>query len=138
MKEKLKTLQYLHLFLLGGVVMAYVFMGNFGESNSFQLPHLDGESLTFFALPIASILIGQLVFHNALKRIDSRATFEDKFAAYQSASIIRWASVEGAAFIILFVMPEYASLGFFVILLLLILRPSATRMENDLNVTLRD
>jgi len=138
MKEKLKTLQYLHLFLLGGVVTAYVFMGNFGESSSFQFPALDKESLTFLALPIATILMGQLVFSNMLKKIDPKAPFEDKFAAYQSASIIRWASVEGAAFIILFAIPEYVSLGFFVVLLLLLLRPSATRMENDLNITLRD
>lgn len=33
MEGKLKTLQYIHLFLLGGVVMSYVFLGNLTSLN---------------------------------------------------------------------------------------------------------
>lgn len=138
MEGKLKTLQYIHLFLFGGVVMAYVLLGDLTSLNLLKPPSFSSESLLLLAIPISAILMGQFLFKKTLRKINPKASFDEKFSAYQSASITRWACVEGVCFIILFMLPDYVYLGICAVLLLFFLRPTKTLLENDLNLHLRN
>ena len=86
--------------------MAYVFLGNLTSLDLLKPPSFSSESLLLLAIPISAILLGQLLFKNALRKITPKASFIEKFSAYQSAFIIRWGCVEGACFIILFMIPD--------------------------------
>jgi hypothetical protein len=56
---------------------------------------------------------------------------EDKLPVYQTASIIRWAILEGVAFIILILKPDFLIFGILVIIYLIFLRPTEEKITND-------
>ncbi|HLW31658.1 MAG TPA: hypothetical protein VKX40_05315 [Aequorivita sp.] len=47
----------------------------------------------------------------------------------QTASILRWAILQGVAFVILFLAPEHLIFGLFLILIIMFLRPTAARVK---------
>lgn len=132
MNEKIKTLKIIHLGICSGIILAYFFIGHFSieELKNYSL---DSDQLVYIAIPIVAFILSSYLFKNQLKQINSNLTLEEKMPSYQSASIVRWAILEGAAFAILFLVPGMPIFGIFLILYLAFLSPTEDKINYDLN-----
>lgn len=128
MKEKIRTLQIIHLAICGGVLLVYILIGNISVETLY-IPPLDSPSNMYLVIPFLALAIGNFLFYSQLKRVDKNLKPEDNFSVYQTASILRWAILEGAAFVILFLAPEYLIFGLFLILIMVFLRPTEARVK---------
>ena len=70
-----------------------------------------------------------------MNSLDTRLKLEDKIPAYQTASIIRLAILEGAAFLILFLKPDFILFGILLILYIIFIRPTETQFRKDFETT---
>lgn len=134
MTEKIKALRTIHLALCAGVIMAYFVLGNL-SLETLKLPSMTSSSLVFFAIPIAAFFISNFFFKSTLKKADLQKKWEDNLAIFQTASIIRWAILEGAAFLILILKPDMMLLGLLVILYIIYLHPTEDRIKQELQVS---
>lgn len=133
MKAKIKTIQTIHLAICIGVLLAYIFIGNLSSLEWFKLPILNGDSLVYLTILIMAYILSSFLYKGALKKINPRLLLEEKIAPYQTASIIRWAIIEGGAFIILFIKLDFILFGLALIIYLFLLRPTANKIEEDIN-----
>lgn len=133
MKEKIKTIKILHLALCVGLILIYYILGEFNSFEELMNPQLDTSNYLYLLIPVAAYLLSNFLFRMQLKKIDSSLNLEEKYPFYQSASLIRWAVLEGAAFIIVFVQKDLVIFGVLLILYLIFLRPTEYRMKTDLN-----
>ncbi|MFC0778968.1 MFS transporter [Flavobacterium sp. HJSW_4] len=132
MTEKIKALQIIHLAICAGTVIAYFIMGDI-SLETLQIPIIDSVSALYLAIPILALVLSSILFKTQLRQIDPKLKLEDKLPVYQAASIMRWAVLEGAAFLILFIKPEFIIFGILLIIYLIFLRPTEDRITNDLS-----
>lgn len=131
MSKNIKTLQTIHLAICAGVIMAYLFTGNISQE-IIKLPTIDSSNIVFLAIPLFTILISNLIFDFQVKRVNKSSNLEEKLAIYQTASIFRWAILEGVAFALLFLKPDFLLLGILLILYLITLRPTEEKIKSTL------
>ncbi|MBP1223691.1 MFS transporter [Flavobacterium sp. 1355] len=131
MKEKIKSIQIIHLAVCAGVSLAYFFIGE-PSAQHLKIPKIDAASAIYLIIPVLAILAGNFIFKSQLKQADSQLKPEENLSVYQTACIIRWAILEGAAFIILFLKPDFLIIGILLIVYLASLRPTEERIINDL------
>lgn len=136
MEEKLKAVKTIHIALILGLVLAYFFAGNLLNFDFFQIPEIESSTYPFLLIPVAAIFLGNFLYKQQLKNADKRLPLEDKIGVYQTASLIRWAVVEGAAFVILFVKPELIVIGLLLIVYLVFLKPSKEGMKRDFDAVI--
>lgn len=129
MKEKLKTLQLIHLAICSGMILAYYFVGQF-TIEQLKGQNINTEDLVYLAIPIVGFFLSNFMFKSQLKQSDPKLTLEEKLPIYQTASIIRWAILEAAAFLILFVSPNLVIIGIILIIYIVFLRPTEEKMAN--------
>lgn len=132
MNEKIKTLQIIHLAICAGTIVAYYILGDL-SIEKLRIPVIDSSSLVYVAIPVLAFVISSFLFKSQLKQIDPKLKLEEKFPIYQTASIMRWAVLEGAAFLILILKPDYILFGILILIYLIFLRPTAERIDNDLS-----
>ncbi|MHC0446247.1 MFS transporter [Flavobacterium sp. 3-218] len=132
MTEKIKALQIIHLAICAGAIIAYYIMGDL-SLEKLNIPVIDSNSILYLAIPVLAFVLSSILFKAQLKQIDPKLKLEDKLPVYQAASIMRWAVLEGAAFLILFVKPEFIIFGILILIYLLFLRPTEERIINDLS-----
>ena len=136
MKEKIKTLRLIHLALLIGMIVAYTILGELYKLEFLMFPQVDTSSILFLVVPMAAIFMSNMLFKQQLKQADKRTPLEEKMGLYQTASIIRWAILEGAAFLVLFLKPEFIVVGLLVILYFAFLRPSENSIKSDFDAVM--
>jgi hypothetical protein len=134
MNEKIKTLQIIHLAICAGTIIAYYIIGDL-SLEMLHVPVIDSTSIIYLAIPVLAILLSNMLFKAQLKQIDPKLKLEDKMPIYQAASIMRWAVLEGAAFLILILKPDFILFGVLVLIYLIFLRPTTEKIENDLSNT---
>ncbi len=132
MKAQLKVIKIIHIALVTGLILAYFILGNLSDLSQLKLPLVDSNNIVYLLIPIAAIVVGNLLFKSLISKIDPKLSFEEKFIPYQSASIVRWAIIEGAAFVILIIKPEFIVFGLFLIAYLVLLMPNDYRIKRDL------
>jgi hypothetical protein len=132
MTEKIKALQIIHLGICAGTIIAYYIIGDL-TLESLNIPSIDSSSIVYLIIPVLAIVLSSILFKTQLKQINPKLKLEDKLPIYQTASIMRWAVLEGAAFLILFLKPEFILFGILLILYLIFLRPTEERITNDLS-----
>jgi len=115
MTEKLKTLRLIHLANCAAMILAYIFAGQF-TIEQLKGQEIDAEDLVYLALPIGAFFLSN--------KVDPKITLEEKLPIFQTASLIRWAILEGAAFLILFVKPDLIIFGIILIIYIVYLRPT--------------
>ena len=136
MTEKIKTLKVIHIAICVGMILAYIFAGKFTiEQLKGQI--ISTDDLVYFAIPVAAFFLSNFMFKSQLKQVDSRLTQEEKLPLYQTASLIRWAILEGAAFFILFIKPDLLILGIIIILYLVFLRPTEEKIVRDFQTNVK-
>lgn len=131
MTQKIKTLQTIHLAICAGIMVAYFMMGNL-SMETLKIKSIDASEIIFVAIPILAFVLSNFLFKSQLKQTNSKLKSEENLPIYQTASIIRWAILEGAAFLILFVSPDFQLFGILIIAYLVFLRPTEDRVNNDL------
>ena len=118
------------------MILAYIFAGKFTiEQLKGQI--ISTDDLVYFAIPVAVFFLSNFMFKSQLKQVDSRLTLEEKLPLYQTASLIRWAILEGAAFFILFIKPDLLILGIIIILYLVFLRPTEEKIVSDFQTNVK-
>ncbi|MFB9079138.1 MFS transporter [Flavobacterium procerum] len=132
MTEKIKTLRIIHLAVCAGVLLIYFMVGNISIEHLKKIPAIDSSSVVYVFIPILAVVLGNFLFKSQLKQIDKKKSIESQLPIYQSASIMRWAVLEGAAFLILFLKPDFVLFGFLIIIYIIVLRPTEERIKNDL------
>ncbi|QLC65838.1 MFS transporter [Flavobacterium sp. LPB0248] len=134
MNEKIKTLQIIHLAICAGTIIAYYIIGDL-SLETLHVPVIDTASIIYLAIPILAIVLSNILFKTQLKQIDPKLKLEYKMPIYQAASIMRWAVLEGAAFLILILKPDFILFGILILVYLIFLRPTTERIDNDLSNT---
>lgn len=132
MTEKIKALQFIHFGICAGTIIVYFIVGDL-SFETLNIPALDSTSILYLVIPVLAFVLSSILFKVQLKQINPKLKLEDKFPIYQTASIMRWAVLEGAAFLILFLKPEFIIFGILLIVYLLYLRPTEERITNDLS-----
>ena len=121
MTEKIKTLQIIHLAVCAGTILAYFLLGELSIEKLKNIPVIDSSSIVYVFIPILAFVLSTFLFKSQLKQIDPKLKTEDKLPIYQTASIMRWAVLEGAAFLILFLKPDFILFGILIIIYLIFL-----------------
>lgn len=135
MKENVRILQIIHLAITLGTVLAYVFAGKIDEKIlNFDTKILSGDSILFLLIPVVAIILSNFLYKSALGKIESNQNENEKLMVLKSASIIRWAVLEGAAFAILFLKPQFIIFGLIIIIYLIFVRPTENSVKNDLKI----
>ena len=131
MLQKIKTLKIIHLALVGGVTLAYFLIGDFENILNIQI---DNASLIYSFIPALAYVLSNFVFRNALNKITKDSTNDEKFAIYQTASIIKWAILEGACFLILLLKPDFILFGVILLFYLILLAPKEDKIFQLLKI----
>ena len=131
MEEKLKVTKMIHIALCSGLVMAYIFIGDV-TSISFNMPALSQSNIIYVLIPIIAYIFSNFMFKTQLKAADKTLKPEANMAVYQTASIVRWAILEGAAFLILLLNKDFVLFGILIILYLALIHPTEDRVKTDL------
>ena len=134
MQNPIKTTQTIHLALTAGLILAYLFAGNPADLNLQTLPEVNSFNLPFLLLPLVAVIGGNFIYRSQLKKVDKKSPPDVLAASYQTACITRWALVDGSAFAVLFVAPEFTLVGLLLIAYLIYLRPSEAALKRDLNI----
>ena len=135
MTEKLKTIKTIHLAICAGVIIAYFMIGDLSSLENLKMPSIDKASVIYLLIPISSIFLSNLLYKSQVNNIDSKLKLEEKIPFYQTASIIRLAILEGAAFLILFLKPDFLIFGILIIVYIIFLRPTETQFRKDFENT---
>jgi len=107
MQEKLKTLKIIHLAICAGTILAYIVLGQITSLDALKLPTIDNDSIVYLLIPFAAFSVSNLLFKMQLKKVNPKASVEENLPVYQTASIIRWAILEGAALVLLILKKEF-------------------------------
>lgn len=130
MKEKIKTLQIIHLAISGGVIVVYLLLGQI-SIDKLLIKTIDTSEIVYALIPVMAFVLSNLMFKSQLKQVNPKQELLAKLPVYQTASIIRWAILEGAAFMLLFLKPDFVVLGILIIAYLIFLRPTEDRIIAD-------
>lgn len=81
--------------LLSGIIIMALLTEVIDWDTIFQIQE---EELPYLFIPVAAIMLSESLYRRTMKQIDKRRTNENtRLGIYQTASIIRWAILEGAA-----------------------------------------
>lgn len=130
MKQKIKILNNIHLSICAAMIIVYVMIGNI-SIDKLMINRINIDDSVYLAIPVLAFFLSNFLFKSQLKQADPKLKPEENLPIYQTASIIRWAILEGAAFVILFLKPDFILLGILLIVYLILLRPTEERIIND-------
>lgn len=135
MTQKLKIIKIIHLAICAGIIIAYVIIGDLTNLDNLEMPTIDSESMLYLLIPVASIFLGNFLYKSQINNADPKLSLEEKIPYYQTATIIRLAILEGAAFIILLLKPDLILFGILIIGYIIFLRPTENQFRNDFEHT---
>lgn len=130
MTEKIRTLQIIHLAICAGTIIVYLTVGQF-SIDKLKIDAIESSEIVYALIPVLAFVLSNFLFKSQLKQINPKSAINDKLPVYQTASIIRWAILEGAAFVLLFLKPDFMLLGILIIAYLVFLRPTEGRITSD-------
>ena len=131
MEEKLKPLKTIHIGLCLGVALIYFLIGDLQHLDFLNVPEVDTTTYIFLFIPVAAIFLGKMLYRQLIKTADKKLPLESHVGVYQTALLIRWGMLEGAALLLLFLKKELLLIGLFLIIYMMFLWPSADRMKKD-------
>ncbi|MCZ4318705.1 hypothetical protein O4H26_06865 [Aequorivita viscosa] len=137
-KAFLKTFSIIHVALVIGVSLFGIVAYTLTENQKFSLDY-SGDAM-FFVVPliaIAGIVVVNFLYRNTIKGLASKDTLMGKLIGIQTASIIKYALLEGPAlFGIVAFMNEgnqyFLGISIFLIGWLIMQRPTRDKIERDL------
>ncbi|MGZ3812336.1 MAG: hypothetical protein ACXVB0_16805 [Mucilaginibacter sp.] len=136
----LKTIIIIHFALLAGQLLFAVVAFSLAVKVYFGVKDWnDAFMYVGPALAIGGVLAGNFMFRQQLNALAGKNTLSEKISVYQSATIIRFALLEGPSLFSIVAFMLGGNLFFLVIsglliLYMLMLRPAKDRVESDLNL----
>ncbi|MGB5556108.1 MAG: hypothetical protein WBM83_15740 [Flavobacteriaceae bacterium] len=139
----LRTLSIVHLFFVVGLVVFAIIA--YWQLETF-VTQIDGNDTLLYIVPVVA-LIGyfgsQFVFKQALKAIPKTDAIDTKLAKYKTATILKFALIEGAAILALIAFHGsgivlYFVIGICLIAYLIVQKPNYERLKNDMALSLAE
>jgi len=130
MAERIRTIQIIHMAICVGVILVYIFVGQF-TIEQLKGQEIDSNEYVYIVVPFVAFFLSNFVYKNQLKKVDANARLEGKFPVILTASLIRWSILEGAAFLVLFIAPDLVIFGIVLILYLISLRPTERKFRSE-------
>ena len=134
MYENFKPIKTIHLALCGGVILTYFFLGDSNTLDFLNVPKIDSSTFIYLLIGFSAVFLGNMLYKQRLKAVDSKLKLEERIGPDMTASIVRWAILEGVAFLILFLKKEFLVVGLFLIVYMIFTRPSLGGMKQDFAV----
>ncbi|SHI91523.1 hypothetical protein [Pseudozobellia thermophila] len=136
----LKTLTVIHMALLASLIGFALFV--YSSNGGFQAG-MDSEDPFIYIVPVAAAIgyfLSQYLFKKQLSTITREEALNFKLSRYQSASIQKYALLEGPALMALFAYSSSGNALHLVIVLLLVAylfaqRPTAAKLIDQLPLT---
>src|SRR5699024_2443353 len=132
MNDQVKTLRIIHVAMGAGTTVFCIIIGIISDS-VLGIPKINSSSILWFTIPIIAFFLSNFLFKSKMKKVKKEKDWDRKLMAYQNASLIRWAILEGAALIIPLLNPEFLMLSILIIIYLIFLHPT----ENRINIVLQ-
>lgn len=137
-KSFLRISTIIHLALVAGVLIFGIVMFSIRQNQKLELSYTG--DIMFFLVPIlaiAGILVGNYQYANTMKVLASKNTLREKLAGFQTASIVKYAMLEGPALLGLVSFMNEGNQYFLIISILLALwllmqKPTRDKIERDL------
>ncbi|WP_375238556.1 MFS transporter [Aurantibacter sp.] len=135
MKEQLRVLKVIHFALCAGLIIGYYLLSGLKSiSDLLIFLKITSGNIIYIFIPIVAFIISNLIFKQKLKVISPSSTEQQKIIEYQSASIIRWAILEGSAFALLILQKDFILFGILIIIYLIMIRPTEDKVKNELKL----
>jgi len=141
-KGFLKTISIIHLGLFAGPLIFGIF--TFSTIKETKIDYSDTNDIFLFLVPlfaISGILVGNILFKEQIDKLINKDSLMEKLSGFQTASIIKYALLEGPALIGIVAFNNNGNLLYLIIsgiliLYLIILRPTNDIIETSLNFTI--
>lgn len=142
-KDYFKAMHILFFALLAGQVMFALIVLIFNLMGIITEGFDDSVSNIFIAVNIlfigSCLYASNFVFQNKMKSIDAMAPLSSKLAEYRSASIIKWALLEGPSFLaIIFTFLTgnliFLGLAALVMIYFVTMKPNADKAANEMGL----
>lgn len=142
MPERIKSTRIIYFALLGGMVLFGLMSIIPTKEFSYEIGNITFVLVAGLML-IGAILIGNVIYRKKIAEIVPHMGVEDKFKLFQTASLIRWASLEGATLLSLVFFQLDGSVYFLGFALLgigvyLAYYPSNTLLKNNIKLNSRE
>lgn len=140
-KAIFKTIKIIHLALLAGQLLFFVVAFTQTPPQKFALNFANDPLLLVVPfMAVGSFLLSNILFKQQIGSAANQTTLAGKLTRYQSASIIRFALIEGISLFSVVGFLKSGNLLFAVVFGLLILlfianRPTKDKVETDLNLS---
>ena len=139
-KTFLRTFSIIHLALVAGVAIFGLMIYMQTTEQELNLDY--SGDVMFFVVPIlaiAGIIAGNFLYAKHIKKLDSKTTLLEKLNGFQTASIIRYALLEGPALLGIVAFLNEGNQYFLIISLVLLAwliaqRPTRDKVERDLKL----
>jgi len=136
----LKTISIVHLVILAGPFLfgIYAYLKSDPSKLDTQIP----KDFFLYLLPLLAIFgygAGLFLFKQQIKALSKKQALREKLAGYQTATIIRYALLEGPAMLGVILFLNSRNIIYLIVALLLVaylftLKPSKLKVENDLSM----
>ena len=135
-----KTLSFLHLGILATPLILAVFF--YFQIENAHLNFSDSEDMFLAIVPIIAVgglFLSDFLFRKIVKSIPNNMELKEKLARLQTACIISYALIEGAALfsVVIFYNTQnfaYLFIGLFLIFYLYLKRPTKDKVQHFLNL----
>ena len=113
MKEKFRVFATIYAFLLGGMILAIAFVGDIDYDNLLNIPE---SQYPYLAISLIAIAGSEFLYRKKMNEVNSISGEKVSAGLYQTASLMRWAVLEGAVFYTLF-NPEVPKINIAIVLI---------------------
>lgn len=135
-----QTLTIIYMALLSGLLFFIAIV--FFQFDGGMTPTFDTSDTLLLIYPviaIGAIVVSQMIFKKLLVTAQNKPDLKSKLGSYQTASIIKFAMIEGPAFLgIVFSMTTgntaFIAIAIVLVIFLILQKPSRAKVESDLNL----
>lgn len=135
-----QTLTMIYMALLSGLLFFIAIV--FFQFDGGMTPTFDTSDTLLLIYPviaIGAIVVSQMIFKKLLAAAENKPGLKNKLDSYQTASIIKFAMIEGPAFLGIVLSMTTGNTAFIAIagvlvIFLILQKPSRTKVESDLNL----
>lgn len=134
----IKTLSIIHFAMVSGPLL----VGTIFYMNTELINNGTQNDIFIYVFPLialAGVFASKFLFNLFIKNLKSHETLQAKLAGYQTASLIKFALIEGPAFLNIVWFSQsgnllYLTIGGVLILFLFMQRPKAEKIETELEL----
>lgn len=133
-----KSTNIVFLGIIGGLAAVTIFFYLNQQKSEFDFNVKDSKFFISAALTLAAIPFSSFMYSWFKKKITAEMPLSEKFAKYQTASLVRFALLELTAFLIIFFLQDskiYFVFPFFIVVYMIFLKPSKEKMMDEMNLS---